>query len=393
VKHLFITQDFAPDLGGMARRHVDLCRRFAPESVVVSTVSAPGAERFDSGEPYPIVRQPFPFAGAKVLHNQLRWARWLVRACRAGIDMVHCGNIRPAGYPTLWAHARAGTSYLLYVNGGDLLREKKKIAHSRLKRATGRAIFARAAGIVANSEWTGSVASDLMRDLGVKTHPPIRAIDLGTDPAFFRSDRDTGSLRRRLQLGDARLIVTIARLVPHKGQDVALRALALLRVETPGLRYLIVGVGPDEPRLRALARELGVESAVTFAGALSDDDIAEAYATSTIYVGLSRVEGGEQVEGFGISFSEAAASGIPAVAGDSGGVRSAVREGETGFIVSPNDARAVASAVRTLLGNPELRRQMGRAARRAVETHYNWDRVAAETKAFAHEVQRVPAAL
>jgi phosphatidylinositol alpha-1,6-mannosyltransferase len=392
VKHLFITQDYAPDLGGMARRHVELCRRFAPENVIVSTVSAPGADSFDRGESYPIVRQPFAFAGAKVLHNQLRWARWLVRTCRAGIDIVHCGNIRPAGYPALWANARTGTPYLLYVNGGDLLRERVKIAHSRLKRATGRSIFGGAAGIVANSEWTASVASELMRDLGVRHHPPVRSIHLGTDPAFFRPDRDTGSLRRRLMLGDARLLVTIARLVPHKGQDVAIRALASLRKDFPGLRYLIVGVGPDEQRLRALARELGIESAVTFAGALSDDDIAEAYATSTIYLGLSRVEGAEQVEGFGISFSEAAASGIPAVAGDSGGVRSAVREAETGFIVPPNDARAVASAIRTLLASSELRQQMGRAGRRAVETHYNWDRVAEETKAFAHEVLRVPIA-
>ena len=386
MKHLFITQDYAPDLGGMARRHVALCRRFAPDSVVVSTVSAPAAAQFDAGESYRIVRQPFAFAGAKVLHNELRWARWLVRECRTGVDIVHCGNIRPAGYPVRWAQTRTGTPYLLYVNGGDLLREKNKIAHSRLKRATGRSIFARAAGIVANSEWTAGVASDLMRDLGVKTHPPVRSIHLGTDPKFFRPDRDTGSLRRRLQVGDARLMVTIARLVRHKGQDVGIRALALLRAEFPGLRYLIVGVGPYERELRALALELGVERAVTFAGALSDDDIAEAYATSTIYLGLSRVEGGEQVEGFGISFSEAAASGIPAVAGDSGGVRSAVREGETGFIVPPNDPHAVASAVRSLLGNAALRQQMGRAGRQAVETHYNWDRVAAETKAFASEV-------
>lgn len=392
MKHLFITQDYAPDLGGMARRHVELCRRFAPESVIVSTVNAPAAARFDSGESYSIVRQPFAFAGAKVLHNQMRWARWLVRTCRAGIDVVHCGNIRPAGYPTRWAQQRVGTPYLLYVNGGDLLRERHKIAHSRLKRATGRSIFARAAGIVANSAWTSALASDLMRDLGVKTHPPVRAIDLGTDPSFFRPDRDTGSLRRRFQLGDARLLVTIARLVPHKGQDVAIRALALLRSEFPGLRYLIVGVGPDETRLRELARELGVEKAVTFAGALSDDDIAEAYATSSIYLGLSRVEGAEQVEGFGISFSEAAASGIPAVAGDSGGVRSAVREGETGYIVPPNDGRAVASAMRALLADQALRRRMGAAARLTVETHYNWDRVAAETKSFASEVVRVPVA-
>lgn len=388
MKHVFITQDYAPDLGGMARRHVELCRRFAPDPVVVSTVSAPAAASFDRQEGYRIVRQPFAFAGAKVLHNQLRWARWLLRQCRLGTDIVHCGNIRPAGYPSLWARVRTGVPYVLYVYGGDLLKERRKVARSRLKRATGRAIFARAAAVVAISDWSASLALDVMRELGVRNPPPVRGIHLGTDPDQFHPGRNTGALRARLGLGDAPLLLTIARLVPHKGQDVAIRALALLRADFPRLRYLIVGAGPDDPRLRALARELGVGDVVTFTGILSDDEIAEAYATATIYIGLSRVEGGVDAEGFGISFCEAAASGLPSVAGDSGGVRSAVREGETALVVPPTDARAVAAAVRALLEQPARRDEMGRAARRSVETHYNWDRCASETIAFVRDAVR-----
>ena len=385
MKHIFITQDYAPDLGGMARRHVELCRRFAPDEVTVSTVAAPGAEEFDRGEPYAIVRQPFPFAGAKVLPNQLRWTRWLVRACRSGVDIVHCGNIRPAGYPASWGRALTGVPYVLYVYGGDLLREQEKVARSRVKRQTGRMIFERAAGIVAISEWTASIALNLMRQLGVKRPPPVGTIHLGTDPKYFRPDRDSGAIRRRFAIGNAPLLLTIARLVPHKGQDIAIRALAELHPEFPEVRYLIVGAGPHEQALRTLARELGVEKSVIFAGVLSDSEIAEAYATATIYLGLSRQQG-STVEGFGISFSEAGASGLVSIGGDSGGVRAAVREGETGLIVPPEDASAVAKAVRTLLDNPERRKQMGAAARRAVETHYNWDRVAAETIAFARSV-------
>ena len=385
MKHLFISQDYAPDLGGMARRHVELCRRMAPDEMIVSTVNAPGAAEFDRGEHYRIVRQPFPFAGAKVLPNQMRWARWLVRECRQGVDIVHCGNIRPAGYPAAWARARTGVPYLLYVNGGDLLREQKKVARNRLKRATGRLIFERAAGIVANSEWTSALTSTLMQQLRVRHLPPVKAIHLGTDPGYFRRDRDTGAIRRRFALGDAPVLLTIARLVPHKGQDVAIHAVAALRASHPTLRYLIVGGGPFGPELRKLARDLGVEDAVVFAGNLPDDEIAEAYATATIYVGLSRQQG-TTVEGFGISFSEAASSGLVSIGGDSGGVRSAVRDGETGIIVPPEDAAAVASAIASLLDNPAKRAAMGASARRAVETHYNWDRVAAETRQFAREV-------
>jgi phosphatidylinositol alpha-1,6-mannosyltransferase len=147
-----------------------------------------------------------------------------------------------------------------------------------------------------------------------------------------------------------------------------------------------VGEGPDRPRLESLARSLGVGDRVTLPGALDDDGVAEACATATVYVGLSRLDAGVNVEGFGISFVEASASGVPVIAGDSGGVRSAVRDGETGIVVPPADPAAAAAALRRLLGDESLRRRMGSAGRAAVETHYNWDRVAVETRALAARV-------
>jgi phosphatidylinositol alpha-1,6-mannosyltransferase len=165
-----------------------------------------------------------------------------------------------------------------------------------------------------------------------------------------------------------------------------IRAIATLGRDFPELRYIIVGEGSDEERLRALAKELGVPDRVGFVGAMRDDELPEAYATSTIYLGASRVDNEINVEGFGISFMEAAASGIPSVAGDSGGVRSAVRDGETGIVVPPTDSDAVADAIRSLLLNPDRRNRMGAAGRRAVETHYNWDRVARDTREFTYLV-------
>lgn len=390
MNHLFVTQDYAPDLGGMARRHVELCRRFAPDAMAVSTVAAPGAAAFDAGEGYEIDRQPFPFRTANRLASQARWARWLVRRARrapgasgGGVDLVHCGNVRPVGYAVWWAHRRTGVPYVLYVNGGDVLREQRKVAGSLLKRRTARRIFGDAAAIVANSAWTADVTAGVMRAAGVRRPPPIVAIDLGTDPAHFHPSRDTGELRARLGVApDAPLMLTVARLVPHKGQDVALRALARLAPDFPALRYLLVGEGHDGGRLRALAAELGVADRAIFAGALDDAAVAEAYATATVYVGPSRLDRGVNVEGFGISYVEAGASGTPSVAGDSGGVRAAVRDGETGLVVPPEDDAAVAGAIRALLADPARRAAMGAAARRAVEDHYNWARVAEETRAF-----------
>jgi len=389
LNHLFVTQDYAPDLGGMARLHVELCRRFGDgddTTMSVSTVASRGAAAFDDHESYRIHRQPFPFERANRFSNQLRWARWLTSSRSPDFDVLHCGNIRPVGYGIRWANRKLGTPYLVYVYGGDLLRERMKSRQSALKRRTSRSILGNAAGIVAISKWSAQLASDVMNEVGVERPPPVAAFDLGTDPARFNASHDTGALRRRWGVGDAPLMLTVARLVPHKGQDMGIRALSMLARDFPALRYIIVGQGHDERRLRALAKELGVQDRVGFVGPMRDDELPEAYATSTIYLGASRVDDEINAEGFGISFIEAGASCVPSVAGDSGGVRSAVRDGETGIVVPPTEPEAIADAIRSLLLNADRRKQMGRAARHAVETHYNWDRVARDTREFTYQV-------
>ena len=375
--------------GGMARRYVELCRRFGnggDAKMEVSTVSAPDAGEFDAGESYSIHRQPFGFDRANRFTNQLRWGAWLGRYGRGRVHVIHCGNIRPVGYAVTFSQLQLGVPYLLYVNGGDLLRERSKASARRTKRAGARRIMGSAAGIVATSSWVAELAGEVMQAVGIENMPPVGAFDLGTDPVAFHPSRDTGSLRSRWGVGSAPVMLTVARLVPHKGQDSAIRALAALRDEFPDLRYVIVGEGPDKERLRALAGELGVADRIVFAGLLPDNELAEAYATATIYVGLSRIDREINVEGFGISYLEAAASGIPSVAGDSGGVRSAVRDGDTGIVVPPLDFSTIAAAIASLLRDDELRSGMGRAGRDAVETHYNWDRVARDTREFTYAV-------
>ncbi|MGI9043835.1 MAG: glycosyltransferase family 4 protein [Gemmatimonadaceae bacterium] len=384
MKHLFVTQDFGPDRGGMARRHVELCRRFGDgeNSMAVSTVAISGAEAVDSGEGYEIKRQQFHFRHANRFTNQVRWARWLSNAAAGDVDVFHCGNIRPAGYAVAWAAMRRGIPYMVYVNGGDLLRERAKAGTSRLKRLTARRILGGAAGIVATSTWVADLSREVMATVGIVTIPPVGAFDLGTDPETFSPRRDTGRLRREWGIGDEQMLLTVARLVPHKGQDMGVRALSALSAEFPRLRYVLVGEGHHEDALRTLAATLGVSDRVIFAGAISDSRLAEAYATSTVYVGASRVDKEINVEGFGISFLEASASGLPVVAGDSGGVRSAVRDGETGVVVPPEDVDAIAAAISRYLRDDEARTRDGANGRRAVEAHFNWDRVARDTREF-----------
>ena len=373
----------------MARRHVELVRRFPneTESMIVSTVQLDGAEAFDRDESYRIYRQPFHFREANRFSRQLQWSRWLVMNADS-VDVIHCGNIRPAGYATMWANSRLGIPYIVYVNGGDLLRELEKTAKSSLKKRTAHRIFGKASGVAATSEWVADLARQVMDQIGIRKPPPVAALGLGTDPETFSASRDSGKLRERWNAPDNPILITVARLVPHKGQDTIIRALPKVASQFPDVRYAIIGEGVDQTRLNGLANNLGVEGNVIFAGALSDTDLPEAYATSTIYVGASRIDRAINAEGYGISFLEASSSGLPVVAGDSGGVRSAVRDGQTGIVIDPVDSDKWADTILSLLHDDSRREELGRAGRAAVESYYNWDRVARDTRDFTLSVIR-----
>ncbi len=366
----------------MARRYTELVRAYG-DPMDVSTLAYDGCEATSSFLGNAVYRQPFALDISKRATSQARWARWLVTRA-SSVNVLHCGEIRPVGYAVGWAHIRTRIPYVLYVNGGDLLRELEKTRRSFTKRISGRYLLENASGVVANSAWTASMTRDLMEALSIKSAPRVAEIDLGTDPKQFHPSRDKGRLRSRWGVAEAPLMITVARLVPHKGQDMGIEALARLGDEFPDLHYVLVGTGQDESRLRALAAQRGVSDRVIFAGALSDDDLSEAYATSTVYVGLSRLDRGINVEGFGIAFVEASASGVPVVAGDSGGVRSAVRNGETGWVVPPTDIPAMVKHISSFLRSREMRDKFGRAGRQAVESHYNWDRVGRETREFVN---------
>jgi phosphatidylinositol alpha-1,6-mannosyltransferase len=186
----------------------------------------------------------------------------------------------------------------------------------------------------------------------------------------------------RHRLPAARWLVTVARLVPHKGVDVTIRALRLLAEEFPDLCYAIVGEGSYQPSLEALARETGLADRVHFLADVRDAELPLAYALADVYVGVSR-QTARDVEGFGISLLEAQASGKPVVAGRSGGMPDAVREGETGLLTDPEDPAAVAAAIARLLREPALAGRLGAGGRSAVERYYNWDRVVDDFRALS----------
>ena len=167
--------------------------------------------------------------------------------------------------------------------------------------------------------------------------------------------------------------MSISRLVPRKGFDVAIEAIALLAPTRPDLVLAISGGGRDERRLRRLAAER--RAPVTFLGRVENDRLPSLYGCADVFTMVCRTRwGGLEQEGFGIVFVEAAACGVPQVAGDSGGAAEAVDDGVTGIVVRrPDNPLEVAAAFEALLDEPGRRAEMATASRARAVAEFSYD--------------------
>ena len=384
---LLLSYDFPPMGGGIARMMGELARRYPPGSLVVSTGQHHGSAEVDASLPSRVDRVEIPSRRLRTVQGLLQWSHRAARLARSiHPELVWCGNLKPAGYPGRWIRKRVGTPYGILVYGTDLLLLRHRIRHSAIKRAWARTLIGSASVLVAISRWTREEALALLEELGLSSGGvDVRLLLLGTDPEHFRPHIDPASVQVRYGLPEGRWLLTVARLAAHKGIDTGLQVLAALRQQHPDLGYLVVGHGDRQSQLEGLARELGVADRVRFLTSVPDSDLPALYNTAEIYLGLSR-PAGLMVEGFGISLSEASASGIPVVAGSGGGIPDAVRDGETGLLVDAEGPEAAIGAVRLLLEDRELARRLGAEGRRAVESYYNWERVATELAGIGHEV-------
>jgi phosphatidylinositol alpha-1,6-mannosyltransferase len=215
----------------------------------------------------------------------------------------------------------------------------------------------------------------------------VQTVPLGADAEVFRPDLDQSETRARYHLDGRRWLLSVARLTHHKGVDTGLRVLAQLRQGYPDLAYAVVGAGDELPNLESLAHTLGIADRVRFLTEVPDRDLPGLYNCAEVYLGLSRLME-QRVEGFGISLVEAAACGIPVVAGRTGGIPEAVRDGETGLLVDAEQPDDACRALRSLLDDRALAAKLGKGGRRAVETYFNWDRVAADIARIGHEFGR-----
>ena len=389
--HLLLSSDFPPMGGGIARWMGELTRRYPVGSFVASTGEMDGADEVDETYPNRIERCTVRADRLRTLPGLLIWSRQAsVLARSIDAEFTWCATLKPCGYAAKWVRERVGVPFGVIAHGHDFLVLQHQLHRSRLKRRVARDLLGSASVVVANSRWTAQLVRSTFEELQLPCgEGRVRVVPLGADAQFFRPGVDPTSAREKFGLEQGRWLLTVSRLVGHKGLDTAIRALKLLGKGAGDVRYAIVGSGSALGELKALAKELGVASRVKFLTNVTDADLPALYNAASVYVGMSR-ETTLNVEGFGISLAEASASGLPVVAGRSGGIPDIVADGETGLLVDTDRPEAVAEAVGRVLGDDSLARRLGSEGRKRAETYFNWDRVARDMRTIGHEYAGVP---
>ena len=341
---LVITPDFPPAKGGiqiLTHRVVTALRGLEP---TVVTLGQADAKTFDRGQPFRIVRTPATL-GTRTLSIAGLNAMAAMVGMRERPDVVLSMHI-VAGPAAALLRRRLGIPFVQYVHAKEV----------GARPALARFALARADRVVAVSAYTRGLAVSAGANPG-----RVALINPGVDlPA--RSDPE------RRNAGPP-TILTISRLEDrYKGHDVILRALPLVRVEVPDVRWRVVGDGPLRHALEERARTMDLGESVQFLGAVSDEVRDRELASADVFCMVSRMpSGGFAGEGFGIVYLEANAYGLPVVAGATGGALDAVIGGETGLLVDPDDHLAVADALVAVLRDPELARRLGRGGKARAE--------------------------
>ncbi|MBW3614312.1 MAG: glycosyltransferase family 4 protein [Actinobacteria bacterium] len=366
ARHLLVTNDFPPKVGGIQSYLWELWRRLPAADTTVLASAHPDAAEFDAAQPFRMERtRQRVLLPTPALARRIRGLADEVGAQVLVFDpAVPVGALAP----------RMGMPYVVVVHGSELLGRLPLGA-----RLMGQ-VVTRATAVVAAGNYPATEA----QRLAGKLLPPVTVIPPGVDAQRFVPLLGADRTAARASFGlpeEALLVVGVSRLVPRKGFDVLIRAAAEVADRYPELVVAIAGDGRDRPRLeRLMAR---THAPVRLLGRLDDAQLPPLYGCADIFAMCCRTRwAGLEPEGFGIVFLEAAASGLPQLAGASGGAADAVADGKTGIVVRrPQDHREVASALENLLSDPETRHRMAERGRCRAESDFDYDRLAERLQA------------
>ncbi|MFI6165729.1 glycosyltransferase family 4 protein [Nocardia sp. NPDC051052] len=363
ARTLLVTNDFPPRPGGIQSYLHALAGQLPPDDLVVYAPRWRGDShlKFDAKQKFQVVRHPTTLMLPTPLVT--RRAARLLRSEKC--DTVWFGAAAPLALMSPMLR-RAGAERILASTHGH------EVGWSMLPgaRQSLRQIGEHTDVITYVSKYTrGRFASAFGRNAALEYLPPGVDTDaFGPDPAA------RAELRDRYGLDDRPTVLCLSRLVPRKGQDALIVAMREIRDRVPGAVLVIAGGGPYEEKLRQLAIATGVSDDVIFTGRVPSGELAAHHTLADVFAMPCRTRGaGLDVEGLGIVYLEASASGVPVVAGRSGGAPETVIEGETGRVVDGRSVQQITDALVDILSDPDAAKRMGAAGRAFVEERWRWD--------------------
>ena len=374
MKVLIVTNDFPPRSGGIQSFVHALAARLPAGTVVVYAPAWAGAAEFDASQPFPVIRHPTSLM--LPVPSVARRAKAIL--AEHDCDTVLFGAAAPLGLlaPAL---RRAGARRIVALTHGHEAGWAALPGARQLLRRIGE----QADAVTYLGEY---VRIRLARTMPAAVAARLVRLAPGVDTEKFRPGAGGSAVRERLGLGPQRpIVLCVSRMVPRKGQDTLIQAwpqvMAGLRRQPESAGepvLLLVGGGPYLAKLRRLARRQQVADSVLFTGPVSGDDLPGYYDAATVFAMPCRTRRrGLDVEGLGIVYLEASATGLPVIGGDSGGAPDAILPGETGFVVSGTDRTELARRLIELLADPVGAAAMGEKGMTWVDREWRWDLVAA----------------
>jgi phosphatidylinositol alpha-1,6-mannosyltransferase len=363
---LLVTNDFPPRRGGIQSYLQDLVGELVRREEHTLTVYAPkwkdsddyDAQARDTG--YEVVRHP----GTLMLPEPSVAARMRRLIRSHDIETVWFGAAAPLALLTPLARGAGARRVLASTHGHEVGWSMLPMARTALRR------------IGTDTDVVTFISHYTRRRFASAfgPHAALEHLPPGVDTDRFAPDPAArAELRARYGLGERPVVVCLSRLVPRKGQDMLIRALPQIRERVCGAALVIVGGGPYASTLQRLAQRHGVAEHVVFTGGVPSAELPAHHALADVFAMPCRTRGaGLDVEGLGIVYLEASATGVPVVAGRSGGAPETVLDGETGVVVDGNDVEAIGSAVSGLLANPQRAAAMGAAGRQWVLDRWQW---------------------
>ncbi len=348
-----------------------LAQRLPPEELLVYTSRQAGDQAFDAQLPFEVIRD-----AARVLVPTPAISRRVAELVRSRhCEQVWFGAAAPLALMGQRLRRAGADRLVATTHGHEIWWSALPGSAQALRRIGDRTDTLTYLGEYCRSR--------IARPLSGGARDRMRQLTPGVDDQVFRPDCGGTDIRARYGLGDRPLVVCISRLVARKGQDMLLRALPLIQQQVPGAALLIVGEGPYRTTLEKAVDRLGLRDDVLFSGRVPWEELPAHYDAGDVFAMPARTRmAGLEAEGLGMCYLEAAAAGLPVVAGNSGGAPDAVLDRENGLLVDGRSVQAVAQAVSTLLLDRELAARFGRRGRAWVAQRWRWDDLATRLTAL-----------